>query len=76
MGLSPEKLIFSEKLNFFAPHKCHTKTKDHPCGWSFVLVEYNLQHLNPKKFYLQPVLGCFRYFHEEYSLHAGLRFLH
>lgn len=63
--------------SFDSPHhKYHTKLKDHPDGWSFSLVEYNLQHLNPKKFYLQPVLGCFQYFCEGYSLHAGLRFLH
>ena len=44
--------------------------------WGPGMVEHYLLKPNSKKFYLQPLSGCFQYFREGYSPHAGLRFLH
>ena len=56
-------------------HKYHTKIKDHPDGWPFILVERMRHKQNPKKFELQPFSGCFLYFYEEYSRNAVWCFL-
>ena len=62
--------------SFDSPHhKYHTKQKDHPDGWSFILVERMRHKQNPKKFELHPFSGCFLYFYEEYSRNAVWCFL-